>query len=62
MVKDHRMAYIDVGKGKPVILIHGFGGSMWHWEYQYLPLAQTHRVLIPVQPGTARKIFSGIYE
>jgi pimeloyl-ACP methyl ester carboxylesterase len=47
MVKDHRMAYLDVGKGKPVILIHGFGGSMWHWEYQYLPLAQTHRVLIP---------------
>jgi pimeloyl-ACP methyl ester carboxylesterase len=47
MVKDHRMAYLDVGRGKPVILIHGFGGSMWHWEYQYLPLAQTHRVLIP---------------
>jgi len=47
MVKDHRMAYLDVGKGKPVILIHGFGGSMWHWEYQYLPLAETHRVLIP---------------
>ena len=41
------MAYLDVGKGKPVILIHGFGGSMWQWEYQYLPLAQTHRVLIP---------------
>ncbi len=47
MVKDHRIAYLDVGKGKPVILIHGFGGSMWQWEYQYLPLAQTHRVLIP---------------
>ena len=41
------MAYLDVGRGKPVILIHGFGGSMWHWENQYLPLAQTHRVLIP---------------
>lgn len=47
MVKDHRIAYLDVGKGKPVILIHGFGGSMWQWEYQYLPLAETHRVLIP---------------
>ncbi len=47
MVKDHRMAYLDIGKGKPVILIHGFGGSMWQWEYQYLPLAHTHRVLIP---------------
>jgi pimeloyl-ACP methyl ester carboxylesterase len=47
MVKGHRMAYLDVGKGMPVILIHGFGGSIWQWEYQYLPLAQTHRVLIP---------------
>lgn len=41
------MAYLDVGEGKPVILIHGFGGSMWHWEYQYLPFAQAYRVLIP---------------
>ncbi len=47
LVQNHRMAYLDIGKGAPVILIHGFGGSMWHWEYQYLALAQTHRVLIP---------------
>ena len=47
LVQNHRMAYLDIGKGTPVILIHGFGGSMWHWEYQYHPLAQTHRVLIP---------------
>ena len=20
---------------------------MWHWDYQYLPFADTHRVLIP---------------
>lgn len=46
-VNDHRIAYLDVGHGKPVILIHGFGGSMWQWEYQYLPLAQAHRVIIP---------------
>jgi pimeloyl-ACP methyl ester carboxylesterase len=51
-VKDHRMAYLDVGKGSPLILIHGFGGSMWHWEYQYLPLARTHRVLIPDLVGS----------
>ena len=46
-VNDHHVAYLDVGQGKPVILIHGFGGAMWHWEYQYLPLAQSHRVIIP---------------
>jgi pimeloyl-ACP methyl ester carboxylesterase len=46
-VKNHRVAYIDVGQGNPVILIHGFGGSMWHWEYQYHLLAQSYRVIIP---------------
>lgn len=46
-VNEHRVAFLDVGQGKPVILIHGFGGSMWQWEYQYLTLAQAHRVIIP---------------
>ncbi len=52
LVQNQRMAYLDIGKGTPVILIHGFGGSMWHWEYQYHPLAQTHRVLIPDLMGS----------
>ncbi|MDH5585700.1 MAG: alpha/beta fold hydrolase [Nitrospirota bacterium] len=46
-INHHRIAYLEAGQGKPVILIHGFGGSMWQWEYQYLPLAQSHRVIIP---------------
>lgn len=46
-IDKHRMAYLDVGQGPPLILIHGFGGSMWQWEYQYSGLAQTHRVIIP---------------
>ncbi len=46
-VNKHRMAYLDVGQGPPLILIHGFGGSMWQWEYQYSVLAHTHRVIIP---------------
>ncbi len=46
-VNNHRVAYLDVGEGNPIILIHGFGGSMWHWEYQYPLLAKSHRVIIP---------------
>ena len=46
-VSNHRMAYLDVGQGPPLILIHGFGGSMWNWEHQYSVLARTHRVIIP---------------
>jgi len=46
-VNHHRIAYLDVGQGPPLILIHGFGGAMWNWEYQYSVLARSHRVIIP---------------
>ena len=46
-VNGHQMAYVDTGQGKPMILIHGFGGSMWQWEHQYIPFASSHRVIIP---------------
>ncbi len=44
-VNGHRIAYLEAGQGPPVILIHGFGGSMWQWEYQHAALAPTHRVI-----------------
>ena len=46
-VEGHRIAYLDVGTGPPVILVHGFGGSMWQWEYQQAALAHSHRVITP---------------
>jgi pimeloyl-ACP methyl ester carboxylesterase len=47
VVKGHTMAYLDVGAGQPVILIHGFGGSMWQWEHQQAPLSTGARVITP---------------
>lgn len=46
-VKDQRMAYLDIGQGPPVLLIHGFGGSMWQWEHQQQALAAHFRVITP---------------
>ncbi|MGH7232078.1 MAG: alpha/beta fold hydrolase [Nitrospiraceae bacterium] len=45
LVDGHRLAYLDVGDGPPVILIHGFGGSLWQWEYQQQPLSAAHRLI-----------------
>jgi len=45
LVGGHRIAYLDEGQGSPVILVHGFGGSMWQWEYQQGPLSAAHRVI-----------------
>lgn len=44
-VGGHRIAYLDAGGGPPVILVHGFGGSMWQWEYQQAALAAHYRVI-----------------
>lgn len=51
-VGGHRIAYLDVGSGPPVILVHGFGGSMWQWEYQQDALAAQHRVITLDLPGS----------
>jgi pimeloyl-ACP methyl ester carboxylesterase len=51
LVHDQRIAYLDVGTGPPVILIHGFGGSMWQWEHQQHALSQYFRVLTLDLPG-----------
>ncbi|TKS59910.1 MAG: alpha/beta hydrolase [Nitrospira sp.] len=51
LVHDQWIAYLDVGTGPPVILIHGFGGSMWQWEHQQQALSQHFRVLTLDLPG-----------
>ncbi|GMV48772.1 MAG: 2-hydroxy-6-oxononadienedioate/2-hydroxy-6-oxononatrienedioate hydrolase [Nitrospirae bacterium] len=46
-VGGHRLAYLDHGDGPPLILLHGYGGSMWQWEYQQGPLAERFRIITP---------------
>ena len=46
-VKGQHMAYLDLGQGQPVILIHGFGGSMWQWEHQQQSLSAVFRLITP---------------
>lgn len=46
-VDGHRMLYLDLGTGAPVILIHGYGGSMWQWEHQQRALSAGFRLITP---------------
>ena len=40
-----RVNYIQHGDtGLPVVFVHGFGASGFHWRYQIAELAKTHRV------------------
>ena len=51
-VNGQLMAYLDIGEGQPVILIHGFGGSMWQWEHQQGPLSAKFRLITPDLVGS----------
>lgn len=34
-IKGSNVLYVTIGKGKPIILIHGYGGSISNWEHQF---------------------------
>jgi pimeloyl-ACP methyl ester carboxylesterase len=44
-VDGYRLAYLDRGTGPILILIHGFGGSLWQWEYQQVLSHHGYRVI-----------------
>lgn len=41
------IAYVAVGEGPPILLLHGFGGEMWMWEQQVAALSTRYRLYIP---------------
>jgi (E)-2-((N-methylformamido)methylene)succinate hydrolase len=45
------VAYIDVGTGQPVVLLHGVGLQLEAWAPQIEYLARTHRVIAIDMPG-----------
>ncbi|GJL65182.1 MAG: putative hydrolase YugF [Nitrospirales bacterium] len=44
-IDGHQIAYIEIGSGPPLILIHGLGGAMWNWEHQQFALSSHYRVI-----------------
>ncbi|XP_024032945.1 pheophytinase, chloroplastic isoform X2 [Morus notabilis] len=42
--RGHKIHYVVQGEGSPVVLIHGFGASAFHWRYNIPELAKRHKV------------------
>ncbi|CAJ2635615.1 unnamed protein product [Trifolium pratense] len=42
--RDHKIHYVVQGEGPPIVLIHGFGASAFHWRYNIPELAKKHKV------------------
>ncbi|CAH9085126.1 unnamed protein product [Cuscuta europaea] len=42
--KGHKIHYVVEGDGFPIVLIHGFGASAFHWRYNIPELAKNYKV------------------
>lgn len=42
--KDRKIHYVVEGEGLPIVLIHGFGASAFHWRYNIPELAKNYKV------------------
>ena len=51
MVRGHKIAYYEAGKGSAVILIHGLGADSRHWAANVDALVQNFRVMALDQIG-----------
>jgi pimeloyl-ACP methyl ester carboxylesterase len=52
--KGHTIFYHVYGKGKPVVLVHGFGEESNVWDQQVAWLEKKYQLIIPDLPGSAR--------
>lgn len=50
--KNKKIFYRVEGKGKPVMLLHGFGEDGTLWNYQIKKLKKNFRLIIPDLPGS----------
>ncbi|KAF5736025.1 Alpha/beta-Hydrolases superfamily protein [Tripterygium wilfordii] len=42
--RGHKIHYVVQGEGMPILLIHGFGASVFHWRYNIPELAKRYKV------------------
>ncbi|EOA16975.1 hypothetical protein CARUB_v10005202mg [Capsella rubella] len=42
--RGHKIHYVVQGEGSPLVLIHGFGASVFHWRYNIPELAKKYKV------------------
>lgn len=53
------VSYREEGNGEPILLIHGFCGSLGYWENVFEELAQTNQVIALDLPGHGESAVQG---
>ena len=54
LYQDKKISYSVTGKGRTVVLVHGFGEDADVWRNQVLFLKDKYRLIIPELPGTGQ--------
>ncbi|MEO5649095.1 MAG: alpha/beta hydrolase [Ginsengibacter sp.] len=54
IVRNKKIFYRAEGKGKPVLLLHGFGEDGNIWNPQFKSLKEDHFVIVPDLPGSGQ--------
>lgn len=54
LLQNRPVFYSVAGKGRPVVLIHGFAEDSDVWRHQVAALAQQHLLIIPDLPGSGQ--------
>lgn len=50
-ILSHTISYKEMGEGDAVILVHGYGGSIYDWDEVALELSKHYKVIIPNLSG-----------
>lgn len=52
--------YVDIGRGPPIVMVHGLGGQLRNFTYALSEeLARDHRLIIVDRPGSGYSRFTG---
>ena len=63
-IDNHKIVYVEGGKGETVLLLHGFGGDKDNWTRFSKYLTKKYHVIVPDLPGfgESSKIWSDTYD
>jgi 3-oxoadipate enol-lactonase len=48
--------YLERGRGQPLLLVHGLGGSGADWAFQVAALEHRFRIIVPDLPGSGHSL------
>lgn len=59
-IDGHRIHYVERGHGRPILFVHGLGGTQFHFQPLYAGLEKDFRLIAPDRPGSGYSTRKGL--